>query len=102
MNERGRETPLSPRVIALARALADVMAAPLQIAERAESPVGSEYRPTDGKLLLRIGDAAERLSISRTKAYELVSAGQLPTVRIGRSVRIPVEALRDWIRRESI
>jgi len=29
-----------------------------------------------------------------------LAAGELPTVRIGRAVRVPGEALEDWIREE--
>jgi excisionase family DNA binding protein len=37
------------------------------------------------------------LSISRTKAYELIAAGVLPSVRVGASVRVPAAQLRAWI-----
>ena len=40
------------------------------------------------KILLTIPGAADRLSIGRSKLYELVRSGEVPTVRIGRSVRI--------------
>ena len=48
----------------------------------------------DAKVLfITPAEAARRLSISRSKAYELVRSGELPARRIGASVRIPVEAL---------
>ena len=47
--------------------------------------------------LLRVEDAAEILQIGRTKVYELMARGELPVVRIGRSVRIPCGSLQDWI-----
>ena len=40
-----------------------------------------------GRLLLRINEAADVLGIGRTTVYELVANGELPVVRIGRSVR---------------
>jgi excisionase family DNA binding protein len=49
------------------------------------------------KLLLRPVEAAEAIGISRSKIYELLASGELPSVRIGASVRVPVEALRAWI-----
>jgi prophage regulatory protein len=49
------------------------------------------------KLLLKPVEAAELLGIGRSKAYELLAQGALPTVRIGKSVRIPAEELRKWI-----
>jgi excisionase family DNA binding protein len=38
--------------------------------------------------LLRVEDVAERLSVSRSMAWKLVAAGELRSVRIGRSVRV--------------
>ena len=49
------------------------------------------------KLLLRPAEAAQLLGIGRTKVYELLAAGVLPSVKIGACVRIPVDALRQWI-----
>ncbi len=48
-------------------------------------------------LLLRVADAAARLAIGRSTFYELLRSGEIPTVRIGRSVRVPVAALRAWV-----
>jgi len=49
------------------------------------------------KLLLTIEEAADHLSIGRTKAYELVAQGQLRSVTIGRSRRITVDAMHEFI-----
>ncbi len=49
------------------------------------------------RLLLRIPEAAEQLGIGRTKMYEMISKGELPTIRIGRAVRISTSALRKWV-----
>lgn len=54
------------------------------------------------KLLLRPSEVAELLSVSRTKAYELIAAGVLPSVRVGSSVRVPVVQLQAWIERNLI
>lgn len=49
------------------------------------------------RLLLTPTEAAARLSISRTKIYELMAAGTLRSIHIGRLRRVPVEALRDFV-----
>ena len=49
------------------------------------------------KLLLRQTEAAEAIGIGRSKVYELLASGELPSIRIGGSVRVPVDALRQWI-----
>lgn len=49
------------------------------------------------KILLTPQEAAEALGIGRTKTYQLIGSGTLPVIRIGRSVRIPVDGLRKWL-----
>ena len=49
------------------------------------------------KGLLKIEDAARVLSLGRSKTYQLVMEGAIPSIHIGRSRRIPVAALERWI-----
>ena len=44
------------------------------------------------KLLLTPEDAADLLSIGRSKLYELIGDGRLASVRIGASRRVPMSA----------
>ncbi len=52
------------------------------------------------KLLLTVPEAAARLSLGRTKFLELIYAGAIPRVYIGRSVRVPAAALEEWVARQ--
>lgn len=52
------------------------------------------------KLLLRPLEVAEALGIGRSKVYELLAAGALPVIRVGRSVRVPAIAVSRWVERE--
>ncbi|MBI1332244.1 MAG: helix-turn-helix domain-containing protein [Armatimonadetes bacterium] len=49
------------------------------------------------KQLLKITEAAEQAGVGRTMAYEFVMSGQWPSVKIGRSLRIPLSGLNEWI-----
>ncbi len=49
------------------------------------------------KLLLTVPEAAEALGISRSKLYQLISAGTVRSVRIDGSRRVPVEALAAYV-----
>ena len=51
------------------------------------------------KMLLTPEEAAQTLSIGRSKLYELLRVGSLASVRIGGSRRIPVAALQSLRRR---
>jgi excisionase family DNA binding protein len=53
--------------------------------------------PEEPQLLLRADDVARLLSLGRARVYTLMSEKALPTVRIGRSVRVPAQALRAWL-----
>lgn len=48
-------------------------------------------------LLLRPEEAAQLLKISRSQTYRLLAAGELPSLRIGRSIRVPLAALTRWV-----
>ena len=50
-------------------------------------------------VLLKIAEAATLLRVGRTTIYELMNSGDMPSVRIGRAVRIPTRAVRDYARR---
>lgn len=49
------------------------------------------------RLLLKADEAAQMLGIGRGTVYAMMNDGTLPTVRMGRAVRIPLDALRRWI-----
>lgn len=51
------------------------------------------------KLLLKPEEAAEVLSIGRSKVYELISTGELASVRIGACRRVPTDALVEFVTR---
>ena len=49
-------------------------------------------------LLLRANEVAHLLGLGRSKVYELMQSGELPTVRIGTAIRVPMNALTDWVK----
>lgn len=53
--------------------------------------------PLSQRLLLRPEEAAAILGLGRSTIYELVRTGELPTVHIGRTTRIPARDLQSWI-----
>jgi excisionase family DNA binding protein len=58
-------------------------------------------RPTSGSrrspLLCTVEEAADMLSIGRTKTYRMIASGELRTVRIGRRRLVPVSELEAFI-----
>ncbi len=50
-------------------------------------------------LLLTVREAATLLGIGRSTLYELIANGEVEVVHIGRSARVPRDALDDFVRR---
>lgn len=48
-------------------------------------------------LALTVLEAGQVLRVGRSVTYELVRSGQLRSVRIGRSIRIPRDALVEYL-----
>ena len=48
---------------------------------------------TTKRLTMTIPEAAERLGIGRNQGYEAARSGQIPTIRIGKRLLVPVTAL---------
>ncbi|MGI8757137.1 MAG: helix-turn-helix domain-containing protein [Acidimicrobiales bacterium] len=48
-------------------------------------------------VLLRAEEAGDRLRLSRARIYELMRTGELPSVTIGKSRRVPLTALIEFI-----
>jgi excisionase family DNA binding protein len=47
--------------------------------------------------LLTANDVAQRLKISRTKAFDLLNTGTIPAIHIGRNIRVEEEDLDAYI-----
>ena len=60
--------------------------------------MASKYRSYDElPLTLRVEDLMPILGIGRNTAYELVRSKQIFSVKIGRQLRIPTQALIDYL-----
>ena len=66
--------------------------------ERLMHATGTDYADLDDDLrLLTLPDAARFLSVSRGSLYDLFTTGELASIHIGRSRRIPMGELRRYI-----
>ena len=50
-------------------------------------------------MLLTVEEAAARLALGRSKTWQLVQQRRLEVVRIGRSTRVPLDALEAYVAR---
>ncbi len=64
----------------------------LQPCDNAHSaPQGADDR------LLTVPEVAELLTMHVSSLYEMARRGELPSVRVGKHVRVPATALRQWL-----
>ena len=57
-------------------------------------------RPDNEQEFISLNELQEILGIGRTKAYDLVTSGDLPAVHIGRIIRISKQDLTVWLERQ--
>ena len=63
--------------------------------------MGTNYRSLeDLPLTLTVEEAGQILRVGRNTAYELVRCGKLPSIRVGKQIRIPRQALLDYLSRQ--
>jgi excisionase family DNA binding protein len=61
-----------------------------------------KQQTTDGVLLLlTVHQAAERLQLGTNRVYALVAAKTIPSVKLGKTIRIPAEALERWVEEQA-
>lgn len=86
------ETPRNPR----SRAPGTSAAKP------SESVDLHRKKPRERPLLevsfLTVAEAAAVMGVSKMTMYRLVHSGELPAIRVGRSFRIPEQAVHDYLR----
>jgi excisionase family DNA binding protein len=56
---------------------------------------------TTPPVLLRGPEVADVLSISKSTAHLMIASGELPHIRMGRSVRVPYKSLMEYIERNT-
>ena len=50
-------------------------------------------------ICVRINDAARMIGVGRTKLYQLISSGELETIKIGKATRITTASLHKLVER---
>ncbi len=63
---------------------------------------GSGERPLSEVRFVTVAEVAAIMRVSKMTVYRLVHAGELPAVRVGRSFRVPEQAVHDYLRESFI
>jgi excisionase family DNA binding protein len=60
--------------------------------------MGSGERPLSEVRFLTVAEVAAVMRVSKMTVYRLVHSGELPAIRVGRSFRVPEQAVHDDLR----
>jgi excisionase family DNA binding protein len=93
--ERGRQ-----RLLASMRAATQQTApVPARVEEpRAPSARPRSERPLNEVKFLTVAEVASVMRVSKMTVYRLVHSGHLPAIRVGRSFRVPEQAVHEYLR----
>ena len=58
----------------------------------------SEEQPLAGMSFMTVAEVAAVMRVSKMTVYRLVHSGELPAARVGRSFRVPRNAVEDYLR----
>ena len=60
--------------------------------------MASNERPLSEVKFLTVAEVASAMRVSKMTVYRLVHGGELPAIRVGRSFRVPEQAVHDYLR----
>ena len=63
--------------------------------------IRTEGKMNDERLLLTIPEVAVKLGLGRSFVYQMVRAGTLRSVKLGRARRVSTEVLRRWVEEQA-
>jgi excisionase family DNA binding protein len=63
----------------------------------AGSESGGVLHAGDGRLLLSVAEAAATLGVSRSRLYHMMYAGEIRTIQLGRSRRVPMSVMQEFV-----
>ncbi len=63
-----------------------------------DDPEQGQHRPLVEVNFLTVAETASVLRVSKMTVYRLVHSGHLPAIRVGRSFRVPEQAVHEYLR----
>jgi excisionase family DNA binding protein len=60
-------------------------------------PLNGAPEANQRRLVLTVPQVAAELQIPASTVYDLIRRGEIPSVRVGKRIRVPKRRLEDWI-----
>ena len=67
-------------------------------AEEGDSMAATETTPLSDVRFLTVAEVASIMRVSKMTVYRLVHSGELEAIRVGRSFRVPEQAVNQYLR----
>ena len=78
----------------------DSTEAPIQEPEHLDNDIPQKSSPVNAKVTLTVPEAAELIGICKPTMYEMVRAGKVRSVKVGKKILISRQSLMDWLKEE--
>lgn len=62
----------------------------------------ADERQVDDVSFMTVAEVAKLMRVSKMTVYRLVHNGDLPAIRVGRSFRVPEDAVHEYLRKSFI
>ena len=72
--------------------------AALQEPEHLDNDIPQKSSPVNAKVTLTVPEAAELIGICKPTMYEMVRAGKVRSVKVGKKILISRQSLMDWLK----
>lgn len=60
-------------------------------------PLNRESEASPSRLVLTVPEVAAELQIPASTVYDLIRRGEIPSVRVGKRIRVPKRRLEQWV-----
>ena len=86
------------RVVEKALLSLDSTVAPMQEPANLDNDIPQNSSPEVTRVTLTVPEAAELIGICKPKMYEMVRAGKVRSVKVGKKILISRQSLMDWLK----
>ena len=85
------------QVVEAALSALDNTEAPTREPEHLDNDISQKSSPVNAKVTLTVPEAAELIGVCKPTMYEMVHAGKVRSVKVGKKILISYQSLIDWV-----
>ena len=86
------------QVVEAALSALDNTEAPTREPEHLDNDISQKSSPVNAKVTLTVPEAAELIGVCKPTMYEMIHAGKVRSVKVGKKILISRQSLMDWLK----